>query len=346
MSSNISKKHYAGLDALRALAILLVIPYHAGVLIPLPSLWPVIGNGWIGVELFFVLSGFLIGSQLMHGLYRYGHVDWAGFYIKRALRILPCFLVVLGIYYAWPGFAERGTLASAWRYLSFSANLGPLAGKTFSHVWSLCVEEHFYLAMPIVAWAVHRWGGRCAAPLLIGFALLGGLILRAWLWQHEIQGAGQKYLDTLYYPTYVHLDGLLVGVGLALIYTFRKRAWEHLVARPTWLFWGGCLALASGIALFPASRPTWAGSIGSFTLIGLGFGSWTMAAMSPISWLSRQRIPGVATISSLAYTLYLTHKQMIGWAYHRFGSENLGIVFATSIVLVPPLRGAMQCNFI
>ncbi len=283
MSSNISTAHYAGLDALRALAILLVIPFHAGIIIPLPSLWPVIGNGWVGVELFFVLSGFLIGSQLMHGLHRFGRVDWASFYIKRALRILPCFLVVLGIYYVWPGFAERGTLAPLWRYLSFSANLAPLSGKTFSHVWSLCVEEHFYLAMPIVAWAVHRFGGRWTAPLLIGSALLGGLILRAWLWQHRT--TGQKLLDTLYYPTYVHLDGLLIGVGLALIYTFHRRIWEYLVARPKWFFWGGCFVLAVGILLYPASRPTRAGAIGSFTLIGLGFGAWTVAAMSPISWL-------------------------------------------------------------
>src|SRR5205085_1436603 len=111
-------------------------PRHAWELLRWPALKPFFGrHGWIGVELFFVLSGFLIGAQLLSGVARRGRVDFRRFYLKRSLRILPAYLATLGLYYAWPGFREAPAIDPPWRFLLFVMNFGR-SGEAFSHAWS------------------------------------------------------------------------------------------------------------------------------------------------------------------------------------------------------------------
>src|ERR1700712_4267348 len=148
------KKHnkLLGLDHLRAFAITYVVFFHYK-FFGHPAWVNKIGSfGWSGVDLFFVLSGFLISGQLFATIARGNKIWLTEFFIKRFFRIIPPFLVVVILYAAWPALREWGHLSPIWKYLTFTLNFGFDLRKygTFSHVWSLCVEEQFYLVLPLM----------------------------------------------------------------------------------------------------------------------------------------------------------------------------------------------------
>ena len=150
-----------GLDLLRALAIAWVMLFHSFLVGGLgPDFAWLSRYGWMGVDIFFVLSGYLIGRQVLGPLARGERLDFARFYARRAYRILPAFAVVLAIYLLWPGGREAKGLAPWWQFATFTLNftIDYSANQAFSHAWSLCVEEHFYLLFPALAWVLAvRW---------------------------------------------------------------------------------------------------------------------------------------------------------------------------------------------
>ena len=139
-----------GLDLLRALAIAWVMIYHASNFDLVSDQPWYIANGWMGVDLFFALSGFLIAGQLLRPYSKSQTPDYPRFFARRFLRTLPAYLVVVALYFLFPVLWERPQIMPLWRYLTFSLNIGASpSGATFSHAWSLCVEEQFYLLLPI-----------------------------------------------------------------------------------------------------------------------------------------------------------------------------------------------------
>ena len=139
-----------GLDHLRALAILLVLGYHYQRYFAHPS-WTnwFKTMGWTGVDLFFVLSGFLISSQLFAQIKQGKGISLKTFFIKRFFRILPIYFFIVGVYFLFPFFREKEALPPLWKFLTFTQNFG-LDSKhfgTFSHAWSLCVEERFWFVL-------------------------------------------------------------------------------------------------------------------------------------------------------------------------------------------------------
>ena len=132
-----SPLHVPGLDTLRALAILMVIPRHTWELLGgefVGPFWkPMFQAGWIGVDLFFVLSGFLIGTQLIQSVKQSGRVNFAKFYLKRSFRILPSYYTVLALYFLWPAFRENPDIDPAWRFAIFiMKKLPPINGPKVS----------------------------------------------------------------------------------------------------------------------------------------------------------------------------------------------------------------------
>jgi peptidoglycan/LPS O-acetylase OafA/YrhL len=140
-----------GLDTLRSIAIVAVMLYHLKPFLP-ESMAVVAQFGWMGVDLFFVLSGYLIGLQLLKPYASGGRPSIWSFYRRRAYRILPAYLVVLWIYLVFPAWRESSVLPPLWQFLTFTVNLFfvDFSQHAFSHVWSLCVEEHFYLVLPLL----------------------------------------------------------------------------------------------------------------------------------------------------------------------------------------------------
>src|SRR6202011_3182434 len=171
-----------GLDLLRALAVIVVVIYHAGIMgFPLPG--RVHRFGWIGVDLFFFLSGYLIGGQLLAPLASGRTIHLGRFFARRALRILPAYLVVLAIYVFLPSWREYPEMSPWWKFIISAQNIGLHGGTAFSHAWSLAIEDQFYLLLPLALLFVSRWPR--AGLIIPFFVFIGGLALRAFLaWQN------------------------------------------------------------------------------------------------------------------------------------------------------------------
>jgi peptidoglycan/LPS O-acetylase OafA/YrhL len=319
----------AGLDTLRALAIVCVVVYHLNW--RLPAAFAIAGRfGWMGVDLFFVLSGYLIGSQLLKAVQRGEGVGLREFYRRRAYRILPAYLVVLGLYRVWPGWWEDTGMSPLWEFLTFTENLFVDYAKNhaFSHVWSLCVEEHFYLLLPlIVLWLSRRPSARKTVAVLAGFVLLGIAARSYALHVLRAVGAGTDeysvlYIERVYYPTWSRLDGLLAGVALALVRVFRPGWWQALVRRANGLLVAGAALVGVSIWMFYHRFGSDMGAAAASTVIGfpvlsLGLACWIPAAADARCWFARLRLPGARMLATLAFSLYLTHKE-VGHVVHAW----------------------------
>lgn len=315
-----SLARFPGLDTLRAAAIIAVMLYHLNMYGLVPSvLSPVVAVGWVGVDLFFVLSGFLIGSQLLKPYLSGQRPSLRDFYTRRAFRIFPVFWVVLLLYLFVPLWRETSGPYAGWQYATYTWNLlllGYPNERAFSHVWSLCVEEHFYLLLPLLLLIFMRKPSVRKASIFLLSILLGGIGLRAWLLYHVVLTAsahqGFMMMRYIYYPTYSRLDGLVVGVTLAIVRTFRPIWWSRLTEHGYILSLLGLALIAEALHLcafdFPmASLP---GSIlFAFPVLALGFGLLVASALSERGILSR-KCPGAAAVAALAYSLYLTHKSV------------------------------------
>jgi peptidoglycan/LPS O-acetylase OafA/YrhL len=241
-SANISKVPYLpGLDGMRALAVVAVMIYHAN------SSW--LQGGFIGVEVFFVISGYLITLLLIAEHEKAGTVDMVGFWIRRFRRLLPALFLMLTLLAIWTALFERDTLGklrgdiiggvayvSNWYQIFIGA--GYSASNDFAplrHLWSLAVEEQFYLVWPIVMVVLLRKGSRRIADLaiwLFGAALLVTVVTAllyhpgpinanpenspAAYW--EIGGRFISKADALYLSTISRSSGLWLGAAMAMVW--------------------------------------------------------------------------------------------------------------------------------
>ena len=197
-----NRERQAGLDLLRALAIVVVVVYHAALFgFKLPG--RVDRFGWIGVDLFFVLSGYLIGGQLLAPLARDRPINLGRFFTRRALRIMPAYFVVLAIYFLLPWWREYPEMSQPlWKFLLSIQNVALHGGTAFSHAWSLAVEDQFYLCLPFILLFVNRWPrSAIIIPCVIVF---GGILLRTFLaWQNPAADFGvsfRAFQAWIYYP--------------------------------------------------------------------------------------------------------------------------------------------------
>lgn len=317
-----------GPDVLRSLAILLVILVHLPVEATPPSL---VGHAWLGVDVFFVLSGFLIGTQLFREVARTGRVDLKSFYLRRAFRIFPAFFVVLGLYAIFPVIWDASTMQSVWSFATFTVNFDfdPRVGRAFSQAWSLCVEEHFYLVLPLLVLILHRRISMGSTLLIAGAMVGGGMALRYTIWESQVGvlvaadklgDAFAVYLRDVYYPTYTRLDGLIFGVILAAARFFKpelcKRYAPPRIALPI-----GFALVAAALVLFSIRGPlagtnlflvfqAQVGSVAGFPLISIGIALILGAMLDVEHILRRWPFPGAATVATLSYSLYLTHKSV------------------------------------
>ena len=205
------RAHYPALDGLRGLAILLVVVYHNFGFIN------VFFFGWLGVDLFFVLSGFLITDILLKTVGKKGYLK--NFYIRRVLRIFPLyylclilFLIVLPkttIHLDVQYYVDHQ--AWLWTYLQNWIFTFQSPGQTnaLNHLWSLAVEEQFYLLWPLAVLIIRKPG---YLLLFISLVLVAVLGLRLIVWMYQIS-------DLAYFNlyTFTRIDGLCIGCMIALL---------------------------------------------------------------------------------------------------------------------------------
>jgi peptidoglycan/LPS O-acetylase OafA/YrhL len=306
------RERQPGLDLLRALAIIVVVIYHAGIMgFPMPG--RVHRWGWIGVDLFFVLSGYLIGGQLLAPLARDQSINLGRFFARRALRIMPAYFVILAIYIFLPSWREYPEMTLWWKFVVSVQNIGLHGGTAFSHAWSLAVEDQFYLALPFVLLFVNRWPR--AALIVPCLIVCGGIALRTFLaFQNpaEISGVSYRGFQTwIYYPTWTRLDPLVFGVALAAIEKFRPQWWKRLTNSAIWLWLPGLALIVYTLWLGEGEYLSMTAAVSQFPLIAIGMAALLVCAVSPRLPLRRVAIPGAAFIASIAYSAYLIQKLVI-----------------------------------
>jgi peptidoglycan/LPS O-acetylase OafA/YrhL len=321
-----------GLDGVRALAVLAVLGFHEGL-----SWLP---GGFLGVDIFFVLSGFLITDLLVAKFGRDGNVGLSTFWQRRARRLLPALALMLLTVTAAVTLlepAQRGTLPPAllgavtytsnwWQaftHVSYFSQYGP--PPVFQHLWSLAVEEQFYLIWPLVLAGVlvlarNRW-------VRISFACAAAAGSAAIMYAIYLPG---KDPSLVYYGTDTHAAGLLIGAAIALTWPLRKVAAA-----------AGKLRLAFDIA----------GAIG---LLVLAWSVWHFAGSNPFVYPYGLVIASLAAgglVLASATTGYLG--RAMSWAPLRWlGIRSYGIylwhwpVIAITVGLYPRAAGSLVAHVV
>ena len=304
------RERQPGLDLLRALAIIIVVIYHAALFgFELPG--RIDRFGWVGVDLFFVLSGYLIGGQLLAPLARGNKISLGRFFARRALRIMPAYFVVLAVYFLLPSWREYPDMSQPlWKFIFSIQNIALHGGTAFSHAWSLAVEDQFYLALPFLLLFLYcRPRIAIIVPCLL---VVGGIGLRAFLATQNPSVHGgvsfSVFQAWIYYPTWTRLDPLVWGVALAAIEKFRPQWWQRLMDSAIWLWVPGVALIVYALYLGEGDHLTVTACMWQFPLIALGMTALLVCAVSPRLFLSRVAIPAAAFIASIAYSAYLIQK--------------------------------------
>ena len=315
-------RYIPALDGLRAVAILLVVAAHAG----LDHLVP----GAFGVTLFFFISGYLISRQLLGGLAGTGRIDFAGFYLRRILRLLPAGVVYVALAgAAYVAFGGQLPLLAWLCAVFYGANIydlwvgyrSSIAGvrHPFNILWSLAIEEHFYAVWPLVLAVVWRW--RFLALGLAGLCV-AVLCWRAWLFDHctwqfsaicgRVQANPAWRYNRLYQGTDTRIDSIAWGAVLAVLEQ-RRPAWM----RPATQLWvGGLVLLAASFFL----RGDFARQVMRTTLQGVALLMLFPALLYREGAVRRALSTApMLLIGRLSYSLYLWH-----WAAFAFADDVAG----------------------
>jgi peptidoglycan/LPS O-acetylase OafA/YrhL len=257
------------------------------------------------------------------------------FYARRLLRTLPNFYAVLALYALWPTFRGGTPMRDApmlplWKYLSFTQNIGLEPGTAFSHAWSLCIEEQFYMLLPACALAavalVRHGAGLRWAWAAFALAFTAGMAIRAGTWLH---GQPEEhwlhfYYKHIYYSSLCRFDELLAGVALALLKNYHGAAWARLMRQGRLLLAAGCVASALALRWFLADHYGLWTTVFGYPLLALGCALLILAALAPGSPLHRVRVPGAGSLALWSYAIYLIHKQVGILAARPLGEAGYG----------------------
>ena len=335
-SRQVSGSRFRGdIQGLRAVAVILVLLYHAGV--------PFLPGGYIGVDVFFVISGFLITGLIVREVRSTGRLGLARFYARRARRLLPATALVFVFVAAmtivvlpvtrWESIASdlaatslyvvNWTLAArSVDYLAQGSAESPL-----QHFWSLAVEEQFYIVWPVLLvaliWLLRRRGrgistGGLSAGLLV-------LAVPSFVWSVHLTAADP---GPAYFVTTTRLWELAVGALLAVGADQVARlpqAVRSLVG------WAGLATIALGAWRLTAETPF----PGTAALVPtLGSAAVIVAGLGHSPGLAPLRLPAMQDIGTLSYSLYLWHWPLLVGATVLWGDDQGHLWLPTALLVV------------
>ncbi|SDV49771.1 acyltransferase family protein [Chitinasiproducens palmae] len=319
--TDIKKNRISALDGLRGYAVLAVFLYHT---LDVPK------SGHLGVDIFFVLSGFLISSHLYQQLSTCGTIDLSGFYLKRCARLLPAFFVACVLFEAIAYcFPSSASLESPLKLLSllFVSNFLSASGQEqvglMNHLWTLSVEWQFYLLWPAVLFGLHKLRLRGRG---IGWILLITFILAVGLKAHGNQ--------------FAHFDGLLVGSLLPLLTSQKvvKRAFNNRICNAALL--SASISALILLILFPVPQFTMFNEVAtSIATVALIF--CTTFKQSGISRLVlANRL--AQYFGRISYGLYLYHFPIAALLYvNSFPRAKIALV--ACVVAIPLADVSWRC---
>lgn len=359
-NENISHiKYRADIDGLRSIAVLSVVAYHAF------PFW--IPGGFVGVDVFFVISGFLISSIIFENL-RKGTFSFLDFYARRVMRIFPALLLILVASYifgwfnllggefaqlgkhsaAGAGFVSNLVLYSESGYFDISAELKPLL-----HLWSLGIEEQFYIFWPLILWVLWKLKFDFLTNILI--MILFSFSLNIW-------GITQDSTATFYSPI-TRFWELLVGCLLALLTTIGGSGF--LASKGRLSSWPSGL-LFEHVLIVSDQRLSNIISVVGMSFLGLGFvfinkeynfpGFWPLLPVigavflilaGPYAWFNRVVLsnPVLVWFGLISYPLYLWHWPLLSFARIVEGG-NLSRDYRILLVLLSILLAWLTFRFV
>lgn len=341
-------------DALRAIAVLLVMVHH---LRPPPEyahpaaiqlIELVRRPSWFGVDLFFVLSGFLVSGLLLREYQQFGDLKVGRFLVRRGFKIYPSFYAFLLTTFFFGAYPQRvPQLEDFIRHALFVQNYADWQPGVWVHTWSLAFEEHFYfLLAAFMAWKLRPAGGMpTLRQAVTGFVVAALLVIlaRVITTYGVLTDPDQGRLQLHFFATHLRIDSLLFGVLLSYLYHVRPDAWERLT-RVRWRLIVAIPLLLAPAFVLPGPDP-FTMTIG-YTMYYLAFGALLALALPSTrvgavasSAGSIERM--LAMIGGYSYSIYLWHAATKAWSapiYTWVTGDELGYVehmllyFVSSIV--------------
>jgi peptidoglycan/LPS O-acetylase OafA/YrhL len=306
------------IDVLRAVAVILVLGRHANFpQTTLTDIWH--RGGWIGVDLFFVLSGFLVSGLLFREFQTTGNIGWSRFVVRRGFKIYPAFwcllifTILFNYFVAAHDFEWKRTLSE----LFFVQNYG---APMWGHTWSLAVEEHFYLMLPILLAASARDHFR-GLPWVIGVTAVCLFALR-WM-------GGPYDPQKSLFATHLRLDSLLFGVLLAYGYHFHREVFDRVASYRWQCFLVGLVLLAPAF-IWPLEETRGIYTIG-LTGLYLGSGAILLAAIGGLP--NCRLVNQLAAMGTFSYSIYLWHAAVGSWMFPEMTWTHCILYFAASVMI-------------
>ncbi|PVX98045.1 acyltransferase family protein [Paraburkholderia unamae] len=315
------------LDFVRGIAIFVVMGYHfhtvrtghawVGILE-----YPLKSFGHEGVNLFFTLSGFLVGGLLLRQYAQSGRIGARRFIVRRIFKIWPAYYALI-LFHAIAGRHPRDTFL--WQNLTHMQNY---FGTSIAQTWSLAVEEHFYLFLPALLILLAHFKLRANA-LIVVMATLCLIVLGA-----RCAAVASGDLEGAFNYTQYRMDSLLIGVMLATVYWMKPEIWQTVAAKKRWLL--GAVALLLAWLAFATPHVALDESVG-YTIQALGFCAFIVLVLEHSgrvrsTWLYR----GLAWLGVYSYGIYLWHSLALApgdYLIHKASALGVPSLVAWPVVL-------------
>ncbi len=352
---------FPALHGLRVLAIITVVQFHLTWIyggeekIPIDIEWMTASlTIFFGMDLFFMLSGFLIGSILLRSIETQGKQQVRRFYLRRAFRTFPPYYFVLTLLALTTQLTATQKRLLPFEYL-YATNFLSIRSKdvVMGWGWSLGLEEQFYLAVPLLFFLLYRLRTPRSRFVLLVALWFSGLLVRLGIYLHHSAWADVDLHRAIYFRTYTRYDTLIAGILLAFVH----QEWSEPITR--WLkdpFHRALLLVPSLGCLWLLMRPLLFGKEGEQlmhvlswgTLTTLMYFAWLLLLLYSDGWLQRTLAhPVFRNVATLGYGVYLVHIPVLNgalvplaWALQKH-HVPMAVIWPVSLVMLMALSLAV-----
>jgi len=306
--------------------------------------------GWHGVDLFFALSGFLIGGQIIEEC-RNREFSFKRFFIKRSFRILPPYIFALTVFIAFFSYTNGflilkdsqvfGDFFAHALYLQDYIHSGKMMYNGI--YWSLAVEEKFYIVLPVIVFFIYsriKKENSCCILFALGTLAIGGVIIRFASYE-----PGKDFWSSYLVPFHLRFDSLLMGVLAAFLFIYFRgglsSAWKYALP----IVSAACLSISF---IYGGLSTSYFNVCWQFTLTGVGSSAlilW-LVSVGAGNYVPFKRV--FSTVSKYSYTMYLYHLLILTLTHSylrvlltRFGTDTAGFLFVFVIYFIAVTAASM-----